>query len=117
MAEKTTAQNLRFFGKIWGSKSDYYVVEATGAGGEEEGGEEGGDAEPEAGMEAPGTGVNKFTYFVAPSSLTEWTKLPDLSPSDIAASRQVKVAFTGDLNREIYTNPHFFGQEKHYLRS
>jgi radial spoke head protein 4/6 len=111
---------MRFFGKIWGSKSDYYVVEITGAAeggeGEEEGaGEEAG--EPEAGMEAPGTGVNKFTYWVAPSSLSDWTKLPELSPADIAASRQVKVAFTGELNRAIYTNPHFFGQEKHYLRA
>lgn len=103
---------MRFFGKIWGSKSDYYVVEITGAA---EGGEEGDEGageeagEPEAGMEAPGTGVNKFTYWVAPSTLSDWTKLPELSPADIAASRQVKVAFTGDLNRAIYTNPHFVG--------
>jgi hypothetical protein len=27
------------------------------------------------------------------------------------------VAFTGELNRQIFTNPHFFGQEKHYLRA
>jgi hypothetical protein len=25
--------------------------------------------------------------------------------------------FTGDLNRAIYTNPYFFGKEKHYLRA
>jgi len=33
------------------------------------------------------------------------------------ASRKIKVKFTGNLDRYIYTNPYFFGQEKHYLRS
>lgn len=68
-------------------------------------------------MEANGTGVNKFTYFVSHSSFDEWTKLPDLQPKDIQASRDIKVMFTGDLNRTIYTNPFFFGTEKHYLRA
>jgi len=111
LAVKSLSTNMRFFGKIWGSKSDYYIVETTGdqeAEGEaEEGGEDAG--EPEAGMEADGSGVNKYHYWVAPSSLSEWVKLPNLSPNDIAAARQVKVAFTGEINRPIYTNPHFFG--------
>lgn len=87
LSETSQAQSLRFFGKIWGTKQDYYIVEATGAGGGEEEGEGGVEGEAEAGMEAPGTGVNKFSYFVSHSSLSEWTKLPDLSPSDIAAAR------------------------------
>ena len=33
------------------------------------------------------------------------------------AARTIKVLFTGNLEREIYTNPFFFGQEKHYLRA
>lgn len=33
------------------------------------------------------------------------------------AARQVKVLFTGDLERPIFTNPFFFGKEKHYLRA
>lgn len=37
--------------------------------------------------------------------------------SDIKAARQIKVLFTGNLERQIYTNPYFFGQEKHYLRA
>jgi radial spoke head protein 4A len=87
LSEKCQAQTLRFFGKIWGTQKDYYVVEATGAGGGEEGEEGGGEGEPEAGMEAPGTGVNKFTYFVTHSTLSDWIKLPDLSPKDIVATR------------------------------
>lgn len=74
---------MRFFGKIWGSKQDYYIVEITGAGEDDVEGQ----GEPEPGMEAPGTGVNKFTYWVSHSSLAEWSKLPDLSPADISAAR------------------------------
>lgn len=33
------------------------------------------------------------------------------------ASLNIKVLFTGDLERPIYTNPFFFGKEKHYLRA
>lgn len=29
----------------------------------------------------------------------------------------IKVLFTGDLDKQIYTNPYFEGQEKHYLRA
>lgn len=43
--------------------------------------------------------------------------MPDVAPSEIAASRAIKVLLTGDLERPIYTNPFFFGQEKHYLRA
>jgi len=111
LAEKTQASDIKFFGKILGSKQDYYIVEATVEGGddEEEGAE--GQEEEEKGpeFEVKGTGVNKFTYFVASSSLSDWKKLPDLSPTDLAAARQIKVSFTGELDRNIYTNPFFFG--------
>lgn len=61
--------------------------------------------------------MNKFTYWVAHSSLGEWTKLPHLSPQDVAAARGIKVLFSGDLERTVYTNPFFFGKEKDYLRA
>jgi radial spoke head protein 4A len=122
LAETSGAVSLRFYGKIWGTKQDYYIVEASGdanAGGEEEGeaNEEEGEDGPTADSEPRGTGVNKLSYYVAHDSMSKWTRLPDLSPADIKASRQIKVVFTGDLNRPIYTNPFFFGQEKHYLRA
>lgn len=62
-------------------------------------------------------GVNKNTYYVASDSLSEWTKLPDLSPKQVHAARSIKVLFTGELDRPIFTNPFFEGQEKHYLRA
>lgn len=76
-------------------------------GGEEEGGE--GTEEKPADFEPRGTGVNKFVYWVTDNVLDKWTKLPDLKTSDIKAARDIKVKFTGDLDRQIYTNPYFFG--------
>lgn len=61
--------------------------------------------------------MNKFTYWVSHQSFDKWTKLPDLAPKDVEAARRIKVLFTGDLNRTIYTNPYFFKREKDYLRA
>jgi hypothetical protein len=36
---------------------------------------------------------------------------------DIKASRSIKVLFSGVTDRSIFTNPYFFGLEKHYLRA
>lgn len=32
-------------------------------------------------------------------------------------ARSIKYLFTGDLERQIFTNPFFFGREKDYLRA
>ena len=114
MATDSGATNLRFFGKIRGTQQDYYIVEATLDGGEEEA-EEGGEAENNA--EPKGTGVNKYTYYVTHNSLSDWVKLPDLNPQDLQSARKIKILLTGDLERPIYSNPFFFGKEKHYLRA
>ena len=96
---------------IKGTQKDYYIAEGEVGEGED------GEVERPPEFEAKGTGVNKFTYWVSHSSFGAWTKLPDLSPDDIKASRTIKVLFTGDLERTIYTNPFFFGKEKDYLRA
>ena len=54
--------------------------------GGDDGGEE-GEGEPPKGFEPRGTGVNKFCYWVTDNVLENWTKLPDLAPADIEASR------------------------------
>lgn len=48
--------------------------------------------------------------------MDEWTQLPDLKPQDIITARGIKVMFTGDLNRKIYTNPFYMDTEKVLLR-
>jgi len=111
LATKTSATQLRFFGKITGTEADYYIAEGTVEGEEEE------EKEHEPDFEPKGTGVNRYTYFVASNSLSQWSKLPDLEPSMIKASRMIKMLFTGNLTRQIYTNPFFEGQEQHYLRA
>ena len=112
LAQKTGSSKIRFWGKIRGTERDYYIAEGVLEGGEGEGEEE---KPPE--FEARGTGVNQFVYWVTHNSLSEWKQLPDLLPRDLKASRLIKVAFTGDLERKIITNPYFNGKEKHYLRA
>lgn len=56
-------------------------------------------------------------YWVSHQSFSKWTQLPDLDPRDLASARKIKVLFTGDLNRDICTNPFFFKKEKEYLRA
>ena len=52
-----------------------------------------------------------MVYFVTQDSLSEWKRLPSLSYKELIAARSIKVLFTGDLNRKIYSNPFFFGEE------
>lgn len=111
---------MRLFGKIRGTKADYYVVEATAD--EPAADEDGENAEAEGetkdpDMEDKGSGVNKYSYFVTTSPFAPWKRLPDLGPSHIMAARQIKVLFSGDLEKDIICNPFFFGKEKHLLRA
>ena len=111
LSASSAATNVRLWGKIHGSTRDYYIAEGfTDAGQLPE-------EEKPAGFEARGSGVNKLVYWATNSPLDQWTQLPDLTPNDIRAAREVKVNFTGDLERKIVTNPFFFKREKHYLRA
>jgi radial spoke head protein 4/6 len=110
LAETSQATDIKFYGKILGTQADYYIVEVANTP-DEEGGEE---VDPE--MEQ-NIGVNKYAYYVATNSLSGWTKLPNLTPKQVVAARKVRVLFTGDLERQIFTNPFFDGQEKHLLRA
>ena len=51
------------------------------------------------------------------STIDPWVKLPDLAPKDLKAARSIKVLFSGNTERALFTNPYFFGLEKHYLRA
>lgn len=60
---------IRFFGKIYGTQKDYYVVEATGEVPDDDEGDaaadDGDEGEPDPKLEGKGTGVNELTYYVA----------------------------------------------------
>ena len=80
-------KSIRFFGKIYGTQRDYYVVECAGEVAEEEGdapaGDDGEEGEADPKLEAPGTGVNELTYYVAQDSLSDWKRLPNLSYKEL----------------------------------
>lgn len=126
LAEKTKASNLRFWGKIFGTQADYYVAEGRVS-------DEFADAIPDKTYEPAGVGVNRMTYWVTNSGilftlvykfqyvrffglvLEDWKQLPLISPAQVAAARQIKHYFTGNLNAKLNTYPAFPGLEKHYV--
>ena len=104
------AGQISFFGKIYGSEKDYYIAQIA-------------DLDPPAEFaygpdmeQRKNDGVNRDVYYVTNNLSEPWVELPDVKPSQIIASRKIRHIFTGDLKRPIYSNPHFNGQEQHYLR-
>lgn len=58
-----------------------------------------------------------MTYWVTNDLISgDWKELPIVTPDQINVARRVKYAFTGDLERSVYTNPHIKGKEKHLLK-
>lgn len=52
-----------------------------------------------------------MTYWITNDLFSgEWKELPMVTPSQVNVSRKIKYAFTGDLDRHIFTNPHFKGK-------
>lgn len=101
---------LRFWGKILGTESDYWVAEAQRDGGGEE-----GEEDPDA--EKPGEGANQFTYYVTNDLAGEWRRLADIKPREIIAARSIKRLVTGSAGCKVVTHPHFDGKEEVYLRA
>ena len=110
LATVLTNENISFFGKIYGSEKDYYVVEAT-------------EIDPPENFNYDNDmekrkedGVNKNVFFVTNDLSEKWVELPDVKPSQIRISRQIKYTLTGNLENPIHSNPTFIGTEKHYLK-
>ncbi|CAF0810935.1 unnamed protein product [Adineta ricciae] len=146
LVDKSQFEKLRFWGKILGTEKNYYVAEVEQNADEEveeeeeneennendekdadedEEGEGEEDPLPKSAYKPPpsvpkeerGTGVNKYTYYVCNRPGAPWVRLPTVTPAQISLARQIKVFFTGDLNREIKSFPAYPGTEKHYLRA
>ena len=54
--------------------------------------------------EDPRTGCNKKSYFVCNEPGKLWTKLPNVTPQQITASRKIKKFFTGNLDAPVCGN-------------
>jgi radial spoke head protein 4A len=63
-------------------------------------------------------GANKFAYWVTQNIESgQWTKLPNVTMTQIVASRQFKRFLTGNLEAAVPAYPPFNGVEKHFLRT
>jgi radial spoke head protein 4A len=116
LGSKPDIDQVRFWGKILGSKADYFVAEGKYTG-EIEVTEE----DTAEGVEAPNTqGSNFYAYWVTTTlyaKADDWVMLPLCKPAQIVAARKVKKILTGDLNAPVITQPYFPGKEMHLLRS
>jgi radial spoke head protein 4A len=125
LAAKHPLRNLRFFGKIFGLRADYYIAEGEmdpdtpeeeservleGAAGP------GKDALGNA-LQPMGSGPNKHVYFVCKAIGEPWTRLPHVTPHQIIVARKMKQYLTGDLDAPVAGHPPFPGRERDYLRA
>lgn len=101
--------SIRYWGKIFGTSNDYYILESNG----EEGGEDSKEEES--------SGPNYKSYWASntigePSS---WTKLPNVTSQQVAVvvSGNLKRFFTGDLNAQVQGHPVFPGNEAAFLHA
>jgi hypothetical protein len=140
LLDKEPLAKARFWGKIVGTKRDYYVAETKVDEGrvpekeepEEDGAELVGKApetifqglntykakEPVRVLAEEAKGTNEFKYYVTTSDdLTTWVELPDVLPSQIIAARLIARLFTGHLEAPVQCHPPFPGVERHYLRA
>lgn len=141
LVEQYPLQTVRFWGKILGTKMNYFIAEVQYREGEDE--EEEGEKETEETSEKEDdedeekddtpksewkppvvipkemnkTGANKFVYFVCNQPGEKWTKLPPVTPAQISISRKIKKMFTGELDRDVISYPPFPGNEANYLRA
>ena len=100
---------LRFFGKIYGIKSDYYILQGIE--------KKYPMKNPPVHVETRGNeGINRYTFWVSNSVLEAWYELPDITHEQLVASKQFKYHFTGDLNSKVKSFRTFPGKEMHLLK-
>ena len=100
---------LRFFGKIYGNNSDYYIIQGLLK------------TYPmknkQVHVESRGNeGINRFTFWVSNSILESLYELPDITHEQIVISRRFKYFLTGDLNSKVKSFVSFPGKEMHLLK-
>lgn len=100
---------LRFFGKIFGTKSDYYILQGIQ--------KQYPMQNPPVHVETRGNeGINRYTFWVSNSILESWHELPDITHEQLQASRLFKYHLTGDLNAKVKAFRPFPGKEMHLLK-
>ncbi|CAF1444669.1 unnamed protein product, partial [Adineta ricciae] len=131
--ENPNIQKLRFWGKIFGMRNDYYIVEADFHSFDEIDSNDSEfityqsmfSAEEETNMttnkkippELAGEGVNEKIIYVSTGIDQPFVQLPLVTPEQIELSRQIQRFFTGDLEAAVLSPSGFPGVEKHLLRA
>ncbi|CAF1668018.1 unnamed protein product, partial [Adineta ricciae] len=126
-------QKLRFWGKIFGTQNDYYIVEADFHFFDEIDSNDAEfityqnmfSAEEETNMitnktippELAGEGVNEKIIYVSTGIDQPFVQLPLVTPEQIELSRRIQRFFTGDLEATVLSPSGFPGVEKHLLRA
>ncbi|KDO35438.1 hypothetical protein SPRG_00286 [Saprolegnia parasitica CBS 223.65] len=109
LATINTTVKLRFWGKILGVGTDYYVAE----------GELPEPYEPEdQDAEEGANGLNRNTYWVMKDNGTyEWAQLPHVRRDQILAARALRRFVRSNLDGKVHGHPPFPGTEKNFLRA
>lgn len=107
---ESDATNVRFWGKIYGLQSDYYIIQGNLRHYPMQ--KSGTPYEDQKGNE----GLNRFTFWVTNNILEDWYELPEITADQMVASRSFKYYFTGDLNNKVRAFCHFPGKEAHLLK-
>ena len=106
---ENNCEYIRFFGKIYGINSDYYILQGIV--------KDYPMKNPPKHVESRGNeGINRFTFWVSNSLLEYWNELPDITHEQLVASRLFKYILTGDLNAKVKSFMPFPGKEMHLLK-
>lgn len=112
--KQTGATKVDFWGKIFTSSLDYFILKVKVEPKDEE-----EEAEITEDHEIEGTGINTNLFYVSTNLLDfkSWTKLPLITSKQMRQSREMKYIFSGDLEKIIVSSPVFDGLEKHLLKA
>ena len=89
LAKEHNLNEARFFGVIYGTVKDYYVIEAKET------------DEVLTGLDPALAAINTHAFFVANSVLGPWSKLPTLSIDVLVKSRAIRRLFSGNLETTL----------------
>ncbi|EPY36859.1 flagellar radial spoke component [Strigomonas culicis] len=126
LAMEKNLQEIRFVGKVFGTKRNYYVLSTQRYVKEGEKVYKEVNTMPKpprkkcvvAVQAEPGyIGCNRLSFWVTSFPSAEWVLLPDVTPQQINASRAIKRLFTGNLEAEVVSSPPFPWSEAVYLRA
>ncbi|CAF3566992.1 unnamed protein product [Rotaria sordida] len=138
LKEKSNIEKLRFWGKIFGIKNNYYILEADfdifddidlndsefikyqeifSLEEENEFDNTIQNFNKKVPPEQIGDGINQKVFYVSIGINQPFIQLPMVTPEQIELSRRIQQFFTGDLEAPLIFESNFPGVEKHLLRA